>query len=282
MHDCGLALLLGLVEGLTEFLPVSSTAHLRMAEALLGLDLSDPYWKMFSIVIQSGAILCLPIYFRRRLTELVATFPRGIRGDRSWLTHPLTLTLVAFICTAAPAFLMTRIIGAHLESLPLMACALIAGGAVMWTVDATFGRRQTSGDVEDIRPRHAVWIGLCQTLSAVFPGTSRSMSTITAGELMGLSRSTALEFSFLLSIPTMVAATGYDLVRFVRQSGVNAPAESSDTHGIVVLLIGFVMSFVVAWGVVAWLMRWVRRRGFVPFAIYRIIVGGAVLGWLWR
>jgi undecaprenyl-diphosphatase len=108
------------------------------------------------------------------------------------------------------------------------------------------------------------------------------MSTITAGELMGLSRSTALEFSFLLSIPTMVAATGYDLVRFVRQSGVNAPAESSDTHGIVVLLIGFVMSFVVAWGVVAWLMRWVRRRGFVPFAIYRIIVGGAVLGWLWR
>src|SRR3954462_2183747 len=93
-----LAASLGLVEGLTEFLPVSSTAHLRIAEALFGLDLSNGYWKMFTVVIQLGAVLCLPLYFRARITAFLSTFPRGRRGDRSALTHPLTLTIVAFAC----------------------------------------------------------------------------------------------------------------------------------------------------------------------------------------
>src|SRR3954465_15692837 len=108
MNDYVLSFLLGIVEGLTEFLPVSSTAHLRISEALLGIDLSNGYWKMFSIVIQLGAILCLPIYFRRRIAEFSSTFPRGVRGDRTALTHPLTLTLIAFICTAIPSFLLTK------------------------------------------------------------------------------------------------------------------------------------------------------------------------------
>src|SRR5690242_4504516 len=114
MNDFLLSLVLGLVEGLTEFLPVSSTAHLRIAEALFGLDLSNGYWKMFTVVIQLGAVLCLPIYFRGRIKTFLATFPKGRRGDRTALTHPLTLTLLAFACTALPAFLLTKVIGKHL------------------------------------------------------------------------------------------------------------------------------------------------------------------------
>jgi undecaprenyl-diphosphatase len=129
----------------------------------------------------------------------------------------------------------------------------------------------------------AIWIGLCQILSAVFPGTSRSMATIAAGQTAGLSRTAALEFSFLLSIPTMVAATGYDLLKSVR-GGASAASDSIgtthiDPHGWVLLGIGFVISFVVAFAVVAWFMQWVRRHGFVPFAVYRIVAGACVLVW---
>ncbi len=284
MNDYLLSLLLGMIEGLTEFLPVSSTAHLRITEALLGIDLGDGYWKMFSIVIQLGAILCLPILFRRRIAEFLATFPRGIKGDRTALNHPLTLTLLAFVCTAIPAFLLKKIIGKNLESLALMGAALVIGGVVMWIVDAIYGNRQHSGDVESIGLNQALGIGLCQTLSAVFPGTSRSMVTIAAGEVAGLSRTTALEFSFLLSIPTMAAATLYDLLQFVRhpaQAGSAGPVHMDiNSHGIAVLFIGFVTSFIVAWGVVAWFMNWVRSRGFTVFAVYRILLGAAVLLWI--
>ena len=278
MNDYLLAILLGIVEGLTEFLPVSSTAHLRITEALLGVDLSNGYWKMFSIVIQLGAILCLPIFFRRRIGEFLATFPRGIRGDRSVLDHPLTLTLIAFVCTAAPAFLLTKIIGKNLESLIIMGVALILGGIVMWIVDTTYGKQNRSGDVETLTLSQAVIIGFGQLLSAVFPGTSRSMATIAAGELVGLSRATALEFSFLLSIPTMAAATGYSFLKALKEPG----HTHLDGHGLLVLAIGFVISFLVAWASVVWFMNWVRTRGFVPFAIYRILVGILVLIWAWK
>jgi len=284
MNDYLLSVLLGIIEGLTEFLPVSSTAHLRISEALLGVDLGDGYWKMFTIVIQLGAILCLPLYFRGRIAEFLSSFPNGVRGDRTALTHPLTLTFLAFLCTAIPAFLAKKIIGKHLEDLMLMAVALITGGIIMWVVDEIWGKRNRSGDVETIDWGQAVWIGCCQTLSAIFPGTSRSMSTIAAGELAGLSRATALEFSFLLSIPTMVAATCYDLLKELKPSHTAGapPAVHIDGHGWILLAIGFIVSFFVAWGVVAWFMNWVRSRGFVPFAIYRIIVGVAVLVWAAR
>lgn len=284
MNDYLLSFILGIVEGVTEFLPVSSTAHLRISEALLGIDLSNGYWKMFSVVIQLGAILCLPIYFRRRIAEFLSTFPRGVRGDRTALTHPLTLTLIAFVCTAVPAFLLTKIIGKHLESLTLMGSSLLIGGIIMWVIDSVYGRRNRSGDVEAIGMGQAIWIGLCQTLSAVFPGTSRSMATISAGELAGLSRTTALEFSFLLSIPTMLVATVYDFLKSVRhpEEGSGIGAFHLSSHELLVLAIGFIVSFIVAWAVVAWFMNWVRSRGFVPFAIYRIIAGIAVLIWATR
>ena len=111
MSDYLLSVLLGIVEGLTEFLPVSSTAHLRLSEVLLHVPLDSGYWKMYSIVIQLGAILCLPVYFRSRIATFLSTFPRGERGDRTPLTHPLGLVTVAFVVTAIPSFLLTKVIG---------------------------------------------------------------------------------------------------------------------------------------------------------------------------
>ncbi len=289
MHDYLLSILLGIVEGLTEFLPVSSTAHLRIAERLLHIDLADGYWKMYSIVIQLGAILTLPIYFRERIAKFLSTFPQGERGDRTLLTHPLSLVLVAFVVTAIPAFLMTKLIGKNLESLYVMGSALLIGGIAMWFIDARNAKAEAAGEnasktlidtwhVENMTLRQAIWIGACQILSAVFPGTSRSMSTIAAGQLAGMSRASALEFSFFLSIPTMVVATCYDLLKTLVGKHASAIGVAHiDSHGWVVLVIGFVVSFIVAYGSVAWFMNWVRRRGFGPFAIYRILLGIAVL-----
>jgi undecaprenyl-diphosphatase len=270
--------LLGIIEGLTEFLPVSSTAHLRIAEQTLGLDLSNGYWKMYAIVIQLGAILCLPIYFRARIAKFISTFPKGERGDRTVLTHPLTLVMIAFVVTAIPAFLLTKLIGKHLENLALMAWALIVGGIIMWIVDAIFSKRYRVSHMEEMSLGQAIWIGACQILSAVFPGTSRSMSTIAGGQIAGMSREAALEFSFFLSMPTMAAATLYDLLKFMRHGGIGA----MNGHAWAILAIGFLVSFLVAWGVVAWFMHWVRHHGFVPFAIYRILAGTVVLIWLSR
>jgi undecaprenyl-diphosphatase len=289
LNDYVLSLLLGIVEGVTEFLPVSSTAHLRIAESLLHISLADGYWKMYSIVIQLGAILCLPVYFRDRIAKFLATFPRGERGDRNILTHPLGLTTVAFVVTAIPSYLLTKVIGKNLESLYVMGAALLIGGIVMWAVDASKATWEKAGPhtagspirtwrMEDMSLGQAVWIGLCQILSAVFPGTSRSMATIAGGQVVGMSRASALEFSFFLSMPTMVVATGYTLLKSLRGKGENPIGVSQLTsHEWMVLAIGFVVSFLVAYASVAWFMNWVRKRGFAPFSVYRIVVGIVVL-----
>lgn len=285
MNDYLRSAVLGIVEGLTEFLPISSTAHLRLVEAAFHLDLADPYWKTYTIVIQLGAILSLPVYFRARIAGFL-TVPRG---GRPIYAHPLGLVLIAFVTTAIPAFLLSKVIGKNLESLTVIGAALLAGGVVMWVVDAWRAPGEKAGPespgnpirtwkMEEMTVGQAVWIGACQILSAVFPGTSRSMATIAGGQLARMSRAAALEFSFFLSMPTMVAATGYDLLKTLL--GRNSGALRPDLHGWVVLAIGFGVSFVVAYGSVAALMAWVRRRGFVPFAIYRILLGAAVL--LWR
>ena len=295
MNDYLLALILGIVEGLTEFLPVSSTAHLRLSEALLhasgwapDLTLNNGYWKMFSIVIQLGAILCLPVYFWSRILKFLSTFPRGESGNRTALTHPLGLTMVAFVVTAIPSYLLTKVIGKHLESIPIMGWSLLIGGIVMWIVDAARAKDEAAGPsrgsgirtwkMEDMNLRQAVWIGFCQIFSAVFPGTSRSMSTIAGGQIAGMSRAAALEFSFFVSMPTMAAATVYTLYKSLRGKGENPIGVSEiDPHGWLVLAIGLVVSFIVAYASVAWFMAYVRRRGFAPFAVYRIILGVLVL-----
>ena len=283
MHEYLLSVFLGLVEGLTEFLPVSSTAHLRICEALLHIDLHDGFWKMYTIVIQLGAILALPVYFWHRILQFVRTFPKGERGDRTIFTHPLSLTLIAFVVTAVPAWALTKQIGKNLENLWVMALALLFGGIVMWIVDVVFTRPRTMQMNEMTLPQ-AVWIGAAQILSAIFPGTSRSMSTIAAGQVAGLSRPAALEFSFFLSMPTMVVATGFDFLKTVMPHHHEADIAplAMNSHAWVVLAIGFIVSFIVALAVVAWFMNWVRARGFVPFAIYRIVLGIALLTLLMR
>src|SRR5438309_8108207 len=253
---------------------------------------------MYTIVIQLGAILCLPVYFRARIARFFSTFPRGERGDRTALTHPLSLTIIAFVVTAIPSFLLTKVIGKHLESLYIMGASLLIGGIVMWIVDAMNAQAERTGAgapgsrirtwrMEEMSLPQAIWIGACQILSAVFPGTSRSMSTIAAGQIVGMSRPAALEFSFFLSMPTMVVATLYDLYKTLKPNrntlneGNLAPL-AVDAHQWVALAIGFVVSFIVALAVVAWFMRWVRTKGFAPFAVYRIVLAIVLLILLMR
>ena len=280
------ASLLGIVEGLTEFLPVSSTAHLRITEALMKIPLDDAYWKMYTIVIQAGAIFALLLLYLGRILEFWRTFPRGERGDRNFFTHPLSLTIIAFICTSIPALLLKKWSDRNLGSLTAIAVALLAGGVIMWAVDAWSSRFEPNTiHVEEMTFGQALWIGLCQSLSAIFPGTSRSMSTIAAGQLVGMDRPTALEFSFLLSIPTMLAATGYDLLKEIHPSKAAMAAGEAAAHVTmtgerwIVLAIGFVVSFIVAFGVVEWFLMWVRKHGFTVFAIYRIVIGIVLLIW---
>ena len=280
------SVILGIVEGLTEFLPVSSTAHLRIAEAMMKIPLDDAYWAMYTIVIQAGAIVALLLLYLSRILDFFRTFPRGERGEKNILTHPISLTIIAFIFTTVPALALKKWSDKHLGSLTAIAWALLIGGIVMWVVDWWSSRSEpNTTHTEDMDLLQAIWIGLCQSLSAIFPGTSRSMSTIAAGQLAGLDRPTALEFSFLLSIPTMLAATAYDLVKEIHPSRAAQLAGAIPAHvemtgeRWIVLLIGFAVSFIVAFGVVEWFLGWVRKHGFTVFAIYRILAGGALLIW---
>ncbi len=277
MNDYLVSVLLGVVEGLTEFLPVSSTAHLRIVEALLHLDMHDAYWKMYTIVIQLGAIIALVLLFLGRIVAFVRSFPKGEEGTRTIVTHPVSLTMIAFVCTAIPSLIFEKAIGKHLESLRVIELSLLIGGILMWLIDwwSSNNDPQTK-DVEQMSLGQAVWIGLCQVTSAIFPGTSRSMSTIAAGQVVGMTRTAALEFSFLVSIPVMVAATGYDLLKTLhprQKAGEAAIAPLHvNTHGYIILGIGLVVSFLVALGVVEWFLQFVRKHGFAVFAIYRILL----------
>lgn len=285
MNEYLISALLGVVEGITEFLPVSSTAHLRVAESLMHISLEDGYWKMYSVVIQLGAILSLPVYFRERILFFIKSFVAAENRRR----HPLTLVTIAFILTVIPSFLLIKLIGKNLESLHVMAWALIGGGIVMAAVDLWKDKCEKAGEaakistittwrMEDMSLFQAAVIGLCQNISAVFPGTSRSMATIVAGQLAGLSRAAALEFSFFLSMPTMGAATGYVMLKTLlghEENPVGIAQLTASQWG--VLALGFAVSFIIAYASVAFLMNWVRTRSFIPFGIYRVAAGIAIL-----
>lgn len=260
MQDYGFAVLLGIIEGLTEFLPVSSTAHLRITQAILGLDLSDPFWKLFSIFIQLGSIISVVFYFHKKLLAFLKP------GNGPIAASPLIKVLLSFFVTAVPAFLMSKIIGKNLENLSVIASALIVGGIAMLVIEKAV-RAGDTRSLENVTFKQSIIVGAVQILSAVFPGTSRSMSTIAGGQLAGLSRECALEFSFFVAIPTMAAATGYDLLKTLKEGLVMS------THQASVLAVGFVVSFFVGYAVIAWFMNWVRTRGFGAFAIYRIAAG---------
>ena len=275
------SLLLGIVEGLTEFLPVSSTAHLRITEAAMRIPLDDAYWMMYTIVIQAGAIFALVLLYLGRIVAFIKSFPSGESGDKTWKNHPISLTLIAFFFTSIIALPLHKLSEKHLSSIAVMAWTLLIGGVVMWVIDARSSRYEpTTLHVEEMSLGQSVWIGICQSLSAIFPGTSRSMSTIAAGQLVGMDRPSALEFSFLLSIPTMIAATAWDLLKSIHPSksalaagAVPVAQVEMTSQRWIVLVIGFVVSFLVALGVVEWFLAWVRRHGFTIFAVYRIIAG---------
>lgn len=275
MNDYWIAILLGVVEGLTEFLPVSSTAHIRICQSLLSMDMTSSYWKMFSVVIQLGAILAVVAYFWRKLVSFLQSFAGPLSPDQSRWRHPLVLVFISFVVTAGPCFLIDEKIGENLERLDFMAIALIVGGVLMWWVDRIYSRKFHTDSMEKMNLPQAIVIGLFQILAAAFPGTSRSMATIAGGQIMGLDRKTSLEFSFFLSIPVMVAASGFKLAQFAMNNP--EPVEGKEW---IVLGIGFFVSFVVAFAVIAWFMAWVRRHGFGIFALYRLIAGLGLLAWI--
>ncbi len=291
MSDYLVALLVGVVEGLTEFLPVSSTAHIILTQALLGMRLDNPFWKMFTVVIQLGAILSVVVYFRARLLAFVQSFLASFSGSKTpqsesqsgsdpavskpWWQHPLALVLISFVVTAIPCYLMDELIGENLERPWVIGASMLLGGIAMLWIDRVYSPIAKTHSVERMTMGQAIFIGAAQILAATFPGTSRSMATIAAGQIMGLSRPAALEFSFFLSIPVMLAASGFKLLQFILKSPIEIGASEWLTLGI-----GFITSFVVALAVIAWFMNWVKSQGFAPFAIYRIVVGVAVILWL--
>jgi undecaprenyl-diphosphatase len=273
MSDLLSSILQGIVEGLTEFLPVSSTAHILLTQEILGTDRTSPYWKMFAVVIQLGAILSVLVYFRQRLWNFVKSFlSNWTSGEKNRFQHPLVLVLLSFVVTAIPCFLADELIGENMESLAVIACALLVGAIVMILVDRKYANRATTHRLEDMTAKQAVAVGLFQILAAAFPGTSRSMATIVGGQMFGLSRAVALEFSFFLAIPVMTAAAVFRLLQHIRKHALPTSQEWFQ------LAVGFVVSFLVAYVVIAWFMNWVRSRGFMPFAVYRVLLA-LLIGW---
>ena len=261
-----LAALLGIVEGLTEYLPVSSTGHLILAGKVLGAETTG--LDSFEIVIQLGAVLAVVVEYRALLGERAAGLLKGRPESKALLIALIT----AFLPAAVLGLLFRKAIKAHLFGLLPVAAALVVGGIVMIVVERVRAHRGIVGlrGLEHVTPKRALLIGLGQCVS-MWPGSSRSMCTIVAGQLSGLSTATAAEFSFLLALPTLGAATIYE--------GWKARHELASGVGTTSLLIGLVVSFFVAWGVIAAFIRYLQRRGLEPFGYYRIALG-AVIFWV--
>ena len=255
------ALILGVVEGITEFLPISSTGHLILASSLLGA--TDERWKVFNIVIQTGAMLAVVWEYRERFFRIDVALYRNL--------------IVAFIPAAVIGLAFSKLIKAYLFHAVPVALAFIVGGVIILLVE----RRSFTPRVDETRAMtwvDALKIGFAQCF-ALIPGTSRSGATIIGGMLFGLSRRAATEFSFFLAVPTLVAAGGYDLLKN------RALLSANDAP---IFVVGLVVAFVSAFVVIRWLIRYVATHDFKPFAWYRIVFGLLVLltawaGWVdWR
>ncbi len=257
-------IILGIVEGVTEFLPVSSTGHLILASRLLGFD--PDAWKLFNVVIQLGAILAIVVLYWRTFATVIAGL---VRGDRlSW--RFVRNVLLAFVPAAVIGLALHKQIEALLGHAEVVAVALIVGGVAILIIER-IARKQTLHGVAELPARTAVQIGFVQCL-AMIPGVSRSGATIMGALAMGVERRTAAEFSFFLAIPTMLGATVLELVKN------RALLNAGEVHDIA---IGFVVAFVVAVVVVRAFVAVISRYGFAPFAWYRIVVGAAALVWIY-
>ena len=262
------ALILGVVEGLTEYLPVSSTGHLILAGHVLGLRDGDPATSAFEIVIQLGAILAVVAHYH----GLLVGHARGLVALSAASWRLLAALLIAFFPAAVIGLGLGKIIEARLFGPRPVAMALVLGGIVMIAVERLRARTGTRGEdgLDRVTPGRALIIGLGQCVS-LWPGSSRSMCTIVSAQLSGLSTATAAEFSFLLALPTLGAATLYKAYK----SHAVLAAEVGSTA----MAVGLAASFVVGWAVVAGFLRYLRTRGLEPFGWYRIGLGALVL-WL--
>jgi undecaprenyl-diphosphatase len=262
-----IAILLGIVEGLTEYLPVSSTGHLILAGHWLGLNDDDPATASFEIVVQFGAIVAVVAHYRELLTERVA----GLFAGRPEALRLLGALVAGFIPTAIAGLLFRKAIKAHLFGPLPVAVALVVGGVAMIVIErilrARRAQRIESDSLEDVTLGRAFAIGCGQCLS-LFPGTSRSMCTILTGEIAGLSTATSAEFSFLLALPTLTAATILEVYK--------SRATLAEHVGGVSMTVGLLVSFGVAWAVIASFLKYLRSHGLEPFGWYRIVLGAVV------
>jgi undecaprenyl-diphosphatase len=255
------AAVMGVVEGLTEFLPISSTGHLILAGALLGFD--DEKAKVFDIAIQTGAILAVIIVYWQKISSTVRALPHSADAQRFALN-----VLIAFVPAVILGLLFGKAIKANLFTPEVVATTFILGGFVILWAE----RRRTQviriGEVEDMRWQDALKVGLVQCL-AMIPGTSRSGATIIGGMLLGMSRKAATDFSFYLAIPTLIGAGAYSLYKDrALLSLADAP----------MFVVGLVFSFLSAWVCVRWLLKFISTNSFEVFAWYRIVFGLVVLG----
>lgn len=271
-HTAMVVIILGLVEGITEFLPISSTGHLILAGSLLGW-VSDKA-KVFEIAIQSGAILAVIWHYRARIGEVLSGLAAAEPQRRGNAWRFAINLLIAFLPAAVLGLLFASAIKRWLFAPVPVAIAFIAGALVIFWAEAWQKRSSAHvriHHVDDMRAMDALKVGIAQAF-ALLPGTSRSGSTIIGGMLFGLSRTAATEFSFFLAIPTLLAATVYDL--FKHRALLNL-------HDLPVFGLGMVVAFVSALVVVRWLLRYVGGHSFVPFAWYRVAFGLIVLATAW-
>ena len=257
------AFILGIVEGLTEFLPISSTGHLILAGSLLKFDGASA--KVFDVAIQTGAMFAVIVYFRERIKSVVS----GLFSDPVAIRFAINI-IIAFIPAAVLGVLFASKIKEFLFYPVPVAIALIVGGFIIMAVEySQRGKQQDKriSDVDDLTPMDALKLGFAQAF-ALIPGTSRSGSTIIGGMLFGLTRKAATEFSFYLAIPTLIGAGVYDMIKY---------RDLLSADDIPVFAVGTIVAFFSAWACVAWLIRYVATRDFIPFAWYRIIFGGIIL-----
>ena len=258
------AAIMGVVEGLTEFLPVSSTGHLILAGSLLGFD--DEKAKVFDIAIQTGAILAVIIVYWQKIRDTLVALPTQQQAQRFALN-----VLIAFLPAVVLGLLFGKAIKAHLFTPAVVASTFILGGFIILWAERRQQAKVRVQEVDQMTWKDALKVGLVQCL-AMIPGTSRSGATIIGGMLLGLSRKAATEFSFYLAIPTLIGAGAYSLFKE------RALLSMADLP---LFGVGLVFSFVSAWLCVRWLLRYISSHSFTPFAWYRIAFGIVVLATAW-
>lgn len=266
------AVLLGIVEGITEFLPVSSTGHLNIVEKLLGYQIDDPGMTAFTAVIQVGAIIAAIVFFRKDIVRISVAWYKGLRNEEARKDHDYSLgwgIIIGSIPVAVVGLLFKGAIETTLRSMWVIAGALVLWSIVMYVADQ---RPHRSRGMDEVTIKDALVIGLFQALAPLFPGISRSGATISAGLFAGFDRVTATRLSFFMGIPALVAAGGLEAITMGDAIGAGV--------GWGPTIIATVVSFIVAYASIAWLLKFVSSNTFTSFIIYRVLLGFLIIGLL--